>query len=72
MCFAESSHGAGQEADAAVNNGVAGSSSEEVAGLHQPLVSILKLQFISVYFHVFEETSSMLPILPFIKLLHIN
>ena len=63
MCFAETSHGAGEEADAAVNNDVAGSSSEEAAGLHQPLVSSLKLQFMSVYFHLFAEASSMLPIL---------
>ena len=51
MCFAESSHGAGEEADAAMNIDVAGSPSEEVAGLHQPVVSSLKLQFISVYFN---------------------
>ena len=51
MCSAESSHGAGEEADAAVNNDVAGSPSEEVTGLHQPVVSSLKLQFTSVYFN---------------------
>ena len=49
MCSAENSHGAGEEADAAVNNDVAGSPSEEVAGLHQPVVSSLKLKFLSVY-----------------------
>ena len=66
--LAETSHRSGEEADAGVNNDVAGSSSAEAAGFHQPLVSSMKLQFMSVYFHLFEEASSMLPILPLIKL----